>query len=137
MDIPNIVETRVATLLRDQNLVITITMKNCGMIDEYDIVDLHLAIRHLSEHKAVLKLSILTADWDMTPKAKKQVEKEDSITKTKARAIVVSNQLKASLMNFLRQFSSKSYPQQFFSNRDEAYKWLVSFKEDKYNALLY
>jgi hypothetical protein len=54
--------------------------------------------------------------------------KEDSLSQTKARAVVVFNRLKASVFNFMKQFSEKSYPQQFFNKIDEAYQWLLSLK---------
>lgn len=124
----NPTETRIASIYRDENEVITITMKECGEIDEFDVMDLNLVIRQKSEQKPALKMVIILCDFDLTKKAKEMASKEDNLSKTKARAIVVSNILKASIFNFLKQFSEKSYPQQFFKNQDEAYQWLLSLK---------
>jgi hypothetical protein len=130
MEIRNPTETRVATIQRDANGVIVISMKDCGMVDEFDMMDVNLVIRHFSGNHPALKLVITAADFDMTRKAKEIAEKGDSPEKTKARAIVVSNTLKASIMNFLKAFGGKSYPQQFFRDRDEAYQWLLGFRDD-------
>lgn len=121
----NPTETRIASVFLDENGVICTTMKDCGLVDEFDVMDLNLVIRHKANGKDCLKLLIATGDWDMSKKAKEMALREDNISKTKARAIVVSNKLKASLFNFLKQFQNRTYPQQFFENRDEAYRWLL------------
>jgi hypothetical protein len=133
----NPVETRIATVFLDENSVVKITMKDCGTIDEYDIVDLNLVVRRLTDSKKSLKLVILKGNWDMTKKAKEMAQQEDAIAQTKARAIVVSGVIKASLLNFIRQFSEKDYPQQFFNDPFEAYQWLLGFKEEKYQQLMF
>ncbi len=125
----NPVETSIASVFLDENGVIIITMKDCGVIDEYDVMDLNLIIRNKASQKNSLKLVIATGDWDMTKKAREMAKKEDNLSKTKARAVVVSNSIKASLRNFLKSFSNKSYPQQFFTNREEAYQWLLNLRE--------
>jgi hypothetical protein len=135
MRIENRTETRIASVYRDENGVIVIDMKDCGLIDEYDITDLNLVIRQTAQGKKSLKLVLATGDWDMTKKAKEMAEKEDNISMTRARAIVVSNNLKASLFNFLKTFSDKKYPQQFFNNREEAYGWLLTFREKNIDDL--
>ena len=50
----------------------------------------------------------------MDKSAKEVAKREDSVEKTKARAILVSNQIKAALLRFLQGFSKQNYPQQFF-----------------------
>jgi len=122
----NLVELRIASVIKDKNGIICITMKDCGVVDEYDVMDLNLVIRHAANNAPSLKLLIATGDWEMSKKAKIMAEKEDNISKTIARAIVVSNTIKASLFNFMKKFSKKSYPQQFFNSREEAYDWLMS-----------
>ncbi|MCC6370067.1 MAG: hypothetical protein IT236_03575 [Bacteroidia bacterium] len=122
----NPVETRVARVFRDEAGVISVTLKDCGLVDEFDIMDLNLVIRHLAQHKMALKLLIISDDFEMSKEAKLMAEKEDNISKTIARAIVVSNKLKASLFNFFMQFGkTRNYPQQFFNNETEAYDWLL------------
>jgi hypothetical protein len=119
------IETRIATVFVDENRVMTITMKDCGLVDEYDVVDLNLVIRHLANEEAVLKLIIATAGFDLSKKARQMAKREDHLSKTRARAIVVSNTVKASLLNFMKQFADRTYPQRFFSNREEAHAWLL------------
>ena len=122
---PDHTETRIATVAMDENGIIVITMKDCGIIDEYDVMDLNLVIRHLSGQQPVRKLLVSTAEFELTNKAKEMAEKEDAMSSTVARAVVVSNNIKASVLNFIKKFSEKSYPQQFFNNREEAYNWLL------------
>lgn len=124
----NPIETRIASVYKDDNEVIIITMKDCGEVDEMDVLDLNLVIRQKANQQKALKLLILLSDFDLTKKAKEMAAKEDNLSQTKARAVVVSNRLKASVFNFMKQFSEKSYPQQFFKNQDEAYQWLLSLK---------
>lgn len=123
------VQTRIASVFTDENGIIVISMKDCGTIDEYDVMDLNLVIRSQANQIDALKLVIATGNWDMTTKAKEMAKKEDNLSKTKARAVVVSNSIKASLRNFLKSFSNKNYPLQFFTNRDEAHKWLLTQKK--------
>jgi hypothetical protein len=125
-----VTDIRIATIYKDEQGIVIITMKNCGVVDEYDVMDLNLVIRHQANGQPVLKLLNALADFELTKKAKEMAEKEDNISQTKARAIVVSGGMKASIMNFLKQFSEKGYPQQFFSNQEEAYNWLLSFRND-------
>lgn len=124
----NPTETRIASVYRDDNEIITITLKNCNDVDEFDVVDLNLVIRHKAHHKAAYKLVITVDEFDLSQKAKEMAAREENISQTKARAIVVSSQLKASVQNFFKQFSSRSYPQQFFSSEKEAYAWLRDLK---------
>jgi hypothetical protein len=123
-------ETRIASVHRDENGVIVITMKDCGLVDQYDIMDLNLVIRHKANQQNCLKLVIATGDWDMNKEAREMALNEDHLSRTKARAIVVSSKLKASLFNFLKQFNNKEYPLQFFENKETAYHWLLTFRED-------
>jgi hypothetical protein len=137
MTTPNPTETRIASVFKDENSVIVITMKDCGVVDEYDAVDLNLVIRHKCDQKPSLKLVIATANFDLSKKARKVAEKEDVLSKTKARAIVVSNNIKASVYNFMKQFDNKPYPQQFFTDKDEAYAWLLKFKESSLSNIVF
>ena len=128
-----VIETRVASVYKDANDIVVIIMKNAGVVDESDITDLNLVIRKLADNKAIYKLLDARATFDMDKKARLLTEKEELISKTKARAIIEANSIKASLHNFLKQFSHDMYPQQFFTEYDEAYHWLIDLK--KHNAL--
>lgn len=121
-------ETRIATVETDELGVIITTMKDCGLVDEFDVVDLNLVVRHMAEGIPRLKLLIATADFDMSKKARDMVKKEDHLSQTRARAIVVNGRLRASVSNFFDQFRDRPYPQQFFRDRQEAYEWLVGLK---------
>jgi len=124
-------ETRAASIFIDENNILVITMKDCGKVDEYDVIDINLVLRHLSHNKPAYKLLDARADWSMDKKAKERAKLENTITKTAARAIVVSNKIKATLFELLQSLSKFDYPQKTFSDKDKAYKWLLSLKNGK------
>lgn len=123
-----IVETRVAKIECDKQGIIIITVLEAVDVDHEDILDVNLVIRHLCNNEPALKLFDSRATWKISPQAEKEAMKQDGISTTIARAIVVSSSLKANLMSFMKQFDKKGYPQEYFSNYDEAYNWLLSFK---------
>ena len=125
----NPTETRIATIFQDDNGILIITMKDCGKVDEYDVIDVNLVIRHKANKKPVLKLLDTRANWNMDKKANERAKFEDTVSITKARAIVVSNNLKSTLFKFLQSFNEKDYPQQFFISKEAAYNWLISQKQ--------
>ena len=98
-------------------------------VDEYDIFDLNLIVRHLSNNKPALKLLDSRNNWSISVKAKQAAASETSLNKTIARAIVVSNKLKSGVFSFIKKFESKKYPQMYFTDINEAREWLLSFKE--------
>jgi hypothetical protein len=128
MDHMNMTETRIASILRDDKDVIIITMKDCGRVDEYDVVDFNLALRHITEGKPSLKLIDTRASWSMDKKAKERTRLENNAQHTIARAMVVSNFIKAALFRYLHELGKKNIPQEFFTNKDAAYQWLLTFK---------
>jgi hypothetical protein len=123
----NPTETRIATIFKDENGIVIITIKNCGKVDEYDVFDINLVLRRKINKNPTLKLLDTRAIWSMDKKAKERAIQEDAFNPTKARAIVVSSILKSAMFTFLRRFSKKGYPQQFFTNKQEAYSWLTEF----------
>lgn len=127
----NPTETRTASIFRDENGILIITMKDCGKVDEYDVIDVNLVLRHLSGDKPAYKLLDARADWSMDKKARERAKLENTIAKTSARAILVSNQVKATLLDFLNGFSKSDYPQKNFCDKDEAYEWLLALKNRK------
>ena len=129
MLIENPIETRIATIFKDENdIIIIITMKNYGKVDEYDVIDVNLVLRYKTNKQPALKLLDTRAIWSMDKKAKERAKFEDTVSITKARAIVISLFRKVTNFNFLRQFCKKDYPQKFFTNKQEAYNWLLSQK---------
>ena len=126
-------DTKAAKVYKDANDFVVIIMKETKLIDEADITDLNLVIRNYADKKPVYKLLDARANFDMNKKAKLLTEREERISKTKARAILVSSSIKASLHNFLKEFYHDKYPQQFFTDYNEAYQWLLNLK--MHNAL--
>ena len=124
----NPTELEFATIFKDKNGIIIITMKDHRKLDQYDVININLAIRHKTDGKPALKLLDARANWSMDKKAKERAKLEHSASVTKARAIVVSNSIKAVLINYLYRFSKFEYHQHIFTDYDEAYRWLLSFK---------
>lgn len=122
----NPTELEFATIFKDKNGVIIITMKDHKKLDQYDVLNINIAIRHKAAGKPALKLLDARAKWSMDKKAKERAKLEQAASVTKARAIVVSNAITATLMKFLQSFSKHEYPQQIFSDYDKAYEWLKS-----------
>jgi len=124
----NPTELEFATVFEDKNGIIIITMKDHRKLDQYDVININLAIRHKTNGRPALKLVDARANWSMDKKAKERAKLEHPASVTKARAIVVSNSIKAVLMKFLQEFSKFDYPQEIFTDYDEAYEWLMSRK---------
>ncbi len=124
----NPTETRIASIVKDEQDIIIITMKDCGVMDEYDVLDVNLVLKAKSRNKPAYKLLDARANWSMNKKAKESAQLENSASKTAARAIVVSSEMKGILLNFLQNFSKSIYPQKMFSNKEDAYNWLLSLK---------
>lgn len=109
------ISTHIAEISIDDDEIILIEMLDAVDVDEYDVLDLNLIIRHLSKNKPVLKLIDSRNNWSISVKAKKIATNESTLNKTKARAIVVSNQLKSKVLSFINKFESKKYPLVFFT----------------------
>lgn len=123
----NPTELEFATVFKDKNGIIIITMKDYRKLDQYDVININLAIRHKTEGKLALKLLDARAKWSMDKEAKERAKLEQAASVTKARAIVVSNAITATLMKFLQSFGKQEYPQQIFTDFDEAYEWLLKY----------
>ncbi len=121
----NPTELEFATVFKDKNGVIVITMKDHKTLDEFDVLNINIAIRRKTNGKPALKLLDARAKWSMDKKAKERAKLEQAASVTKARAIVVSNAITATLMKFLQSFSKHEYPQRIFTDYDEAYEWLL------------
>jgi len=124
----NIIETRIASISKDNNGITIIIMKDCGRIDEYDVVDANLVLRSLNNSQPALKLLDTRAGWSLDRKAKERAKLENIPQFTEARAVVVSNIIKAALFRFLNELGKKGFPQKFFTDKEEAYKWLLEVK---------
>lgn len=121
----NPTELEFATVFKDKNGIVIITMKDHGKLDEYDVMNINLSIRLKTGGEPAFKLLDARASWSMDKKAKERAKLESSAAITKARAIVVSNSIKAALFKFLQSFNKQGYPQQIFTDWDEAYAWLI------------
>ena len=121
--------TRVAEVSVDKNEIIYVIMLDSVDVDEFDIVDLSLIIKRLSNNKPALKLIDSRNKWTISPSAKKKAMNDYSDKKTIARAVVVSNKIKSGVLSFIKNFESKKYPQKYFTDIDEAKEWLLNYKK--------
>ena len=124
----NPTELEFATVFKDESGIIIITMKDYRKLDQFDVLNINIAIRHKAEGKPALKLLDAHAKWSMDKKAKERAKLEQAASATRARAIVVSNVIKATLIKFLRSFAKQEYAQHIFTDYDEAYEWLLKQK---------
>lgn len=122
------ISTRVADVSLEDDGIVLVTVKNSADVDEYDVLDLNLIIRHLSKDKPVLKLVDSRNSWSISPSAKRKAMSEFSDKNTLARAVVVSNTLKSGVLSFIKKFESKKFPQKYFTDIVEARDWLLSIK---------
>lgn len=115
-----------ATVFKDENGILIITIKDHQKLDEIDVININLSLRFMAEGQPALKLLDARAKWSMNKKARERARLEHASTQTKARAIVVSGAVNAALMGFLASFGKHQYPQRIFSDYEEAYAWLKS-----------
>ncbi len=126
MEIENPAELEFATVFRDIKGIIIITITDSKRLDQFDMLNLNLAISQKTGGKPSLKLIDARIRWKLDKKARERAELQNSLSVTKARAVVVSNPVKASLFKLKRYFFKLDFPEQFFSSYEEAYSWLVS-----------
>lgn len=99
------------------------------VIDSEDALDNMLVIKNLSAGKKMLKLIDARGKWSMTPEARKVSKKNFSPETTLARAYIVDSFLTKLMFTFLRSFSEKKIPEDFFNHEEEAISWLLSNRE--------
>lgn len=128
MLVSNPTELEFAKVFKDENGIVITTMKNYGKLDRLDVININLTIKHLSENKPSLRLLDARSNWSLDKSAKEQAKIEQVAGLTKARAIVVSSSIQATMMKFLQSFSKYNYPQEIFTNYDKAYNWLLELK---------
>lgn len=128
MNTSTIVETRIATVMLDDNGIMNITLKDCSEIDEYDIVDLNLVLKHLANKQPTFKISDTRADWKISKAANLKSKEEDLTSNTQARAIIISKNIKSTLLSFIHSFMKTNYPQKIFYTKDSAYQWILEQK---------
>ena len=125
----SIIETRIAKVWLDKQDIVNIQFIETNDVNEFDIQNLNLVIKDLSNNKPILKLVDSRCAWKITAKGKVKAIEEDALNKTIARAIVVSNTIKSTLISFMKKFENTNYPQQYFTTTKEAHQWLLTFKK--------
>ena len=99
------------------------------VVDAEDALDNLLVIKNLSAGNKMLKLIDARGNWSMTSEAKAVSKKNFSSETTLARAYIVDSFLTKVMFNFLRSFTEKKVPEEFFNHETEAIAWLLSLKK--------
>ncbi len=78
----NPTELEFATVFKDKNGIIIITMKDYKKLDQFDVININLAVRHKAGLTRALKLFDARASWSMDKKAKERAKIETSASVT-------------------------------------------------------
>ena len=121
--------TRTAKISLEEEGYIKIKIMPGNVVEAVDALDNMLVIKNLSAGKKMLKLVDARGKWSMTGEARKVSTKNFSHETTLARAYIVDSFLTKVMFNFLRSFSEKKVPEEFFNHEEEAVTWLLIYKE--------
>lgn len=99
-------------------------------VDLEDAVDNYFVMKNLSKDRKVLKLVDSRNNWSLDRKAGVFVKSKNNYHNTIARAVVKRNTIQSSLLNFFQELNKPKIPTKFFVSQQDAYQWLISFKED-------
>lgn len=105
-----------------------IIMNDGVRVDFEDAVDNALVIKTLSGCKQVLKLVDARNNFSVDKKAIEFTKRNDA-KNTIARAVVKSSTINALLLGFINNLNKPNMPTKVFSDMDEAYQWLLTFKK--------
>jgi hypothetical protein len=125
----NSIKTRTADFLLDDNGILHISPFPDAQIDYEDALDNALVMKKLTGNKPCLKIVDSTTNWTMNKKAKIFSDSKELREKTIARAIVKGSLINTMILNFFVRLSRTDVPTKIFTDRDEAYEWLMSFKK--------
>jgi hypothetical protein len=125
--------TRTANISLEKEGYLKIDMLPDVVVDAEDALDNLLVIKNLCAGKKTLKLVDARGKWSMTTEARKVSKKNFSPETTLARAYIVDSFLTKIMFNFLRSFTEKKVPEEFFNHEEEAVTWLLSNKNINQN----
>lgn len=121
--------TRTAKISLEKEAYLKIVMLPDVVVDTEDALDNMLVIKNLSAGKKRLKLVDARGNWRMSSGARKVSKKNFSPETTIARAYIVDSYLTKIMFNFLRSFTERKVPEEFFNHEEEAITWLLSHKK--------
>lgn len=122
-------KTRAATIFMDENDILHIVPHEGVHVDYEDILDIYLVIKRVTKNKPVLKLIESARNWSLDKKARNFIASKDIKEKTIARAIIKNSLINTVLLSFFLKLNRSKVPTKAFTKYDDAYKWLLSFKE--------
>ncbi|HWY37083.1 MAG TPA: hypothetical protein VNY73_00895 [Bacteroidia bacterium] len=123
------VRTRTAEMWKDENGIFWVTILPGVKIDKEDIADNMLVTRNIIGNTPSLRIFDSRNNWEMTAEAEMYYKNEDTPEKTIARAVLVSSVADKMIKSFLTKLYKPSVPLNFFTNGNEAVKWLMGFKK--------
>ena len=125
----DLIETRTAYISENKFGIIYMKIKDNISADLEDVADNVLVIRNLSQGKQKLKLYDARTNWEITKEAEMFLKKDDSPSKTIARAVIVKTDIEKVVVSFFNQFKKATIPLNYFTSEDEAIIWLLSIEK--------
>lgn len=122
-------KTRTAEISFEEDSYVYVKLIPNSVIDEADALDNLLVIKTISGNSKQLKLIDSRGKITLTPKAVEVSKKNVSDKNTLARAYLVDSFLSTVLRSFFESFQRSEIPQKFFTKKEEAVKWLLTFKK--------
>lgn len=123
------VTTRTAEFWKDEHEIFWIKLVAVDEIDEEDITDNMLVARNLTQGVPHLKVLDSRVKWKMSPGAEAIFKREDSPERTIARAVLTSSVADKLVQHILLALFKPNVPLKFFTNEEDAVKWLLTFKK--------
>lgn len=118
--------TRTAEISLEKEGYIKFKIIPGSVVDAEDALDNFLVLKTLSGGKKMLKLIDLRGKWKFTKKAREVSKKNISPENTIARAYITDSVFTKLLFIFFKSFDKQGAAQAFFTDENEAIKWLLS-----------
>ena len=128
------VKTRTAEMWKDAGGIFWVRILPVVEIDEEDIVDNLLVMRNITGGTPHLKIVDARTKWKMTPAAESIFRQADTPEKTIARAVLTSSVADKLIQTVLAKLFKPSVPLRFFTNEEDAVRWLLSFSKANQHA---
>jgi len=122
--------TRTATIFFDKNDILHIEMFDGIRVDYEDMIDNALVIKRLTSETRFLKLIDARANFSIDKKAREFINALDA-KQTIAQAVLKGSAFRRVLFCIFISLHKSKTPVKIFSDYDEAYNWLMSYKRPK------
>jgi hypothetical protein len=102
-------------------------MQNGVTLDYEDALDNALVVKNITGGKKFLKLIDARSDFSITKEAQGYINEMDR-KQTLARAVVKGSAFSNLMINFFSSLSKPEIATRIFTDYEEAYKWLMTYK---------